>query len=502
MNFVDSLLNRFTMYKVVMYGLFLLALYSLFLSFLGQLSFNPLELTVTFLVLIFTCYYSNLLFAKLFKVFPNSESSIITGTILFFLLWPSYLPKDIVLMLAASVIAMGSKYLVNFKGKHLFNPAAFAAIALLFFNSGAVWWVATLPMLPAVLLIGLLIVRKIRRFTLFLTFLAVSTSTILLFTLSQGRNVPEHLNLFLVSFPVLFFATVMLTEPATTPPSKKLQMIYASIVGFLFSLQTPIGPVYPSPEAALLVGNIFSFVVSPKYKFKLKLIEKIEIAKDTIELVLEKPNGFKFLSGQFFEWTIPMTKADLRGNRRYFTISSSPTEDKIRLGIKINNPSSSFKKHLQALKKGDILTAGNLSGDFTLKNQKKNLVFIAGGIGITPFRSLIKNLLDERDERKITLFYSNKTAEEIAYQDLLGEASQKIDLKVVYVLTEEKEIPKNFNGEKGRISEQILKKYIKNLGDCDYYLSGPIAMVNGYKKLLLSLGVRRNSIYTDYFPGF
>ncbi len=503
MNPIDNFLNRFTMYRVVEYGLLTLTCYSFILSLLSSISFNPLELFTTLASLTFACYFSNLLFGKLFKVPINAESSIITALILFFLLWPSSQIESVLLFLAAGLIAMASKYIIAFRGKHIFNPAAVAVFLLMFLNNGAIWWIATPFMLPAVLVVGLLIVRKIRRFTMFFTFLTVSLLTFLGFVALNGKDPIDELKIFYFSFPVVFLGTVMLTEPLTTPPTKKLQIIYAAIVGVIFSLQTPLGHFYPTPEVAILVGNLFSFAASPKYKLKLKLLNKVEVAKKTLEFSFEKPANFSFSPGQYLEWTLPILRTDGRGNRRYFTIASSPTEDKLRLAVKLNTPSSTFKKFLSNLKDSQFITAGSLAGDFTLKHSKKNnLVFIAGGIGITPFRSIIKELVDNKDTRRVVLFYSNKTSEEIAYQEFLGDASQRINLEVVYVLTETENIPSNFRGEKGRITSQMLSKYIKNTADCDYFLSGPISMVNGYKSLLKSMNANGKNIFTDYFPGF
>lgn len=503
MNFFDNLLNRFTMYRVVLYCLIVMVTYSFILSMLGVLSFSLIELTFTLLTLTIACFLSNLAFGQLFKTPVNSESFLITAIILFFLLWPSSKLESVYLFFITGIIAMASKYLIAFKGKHIFNPAAVAAFFLMFVKSGAIWWVATPLMLPIVLIVGALIVKKIRRFTMFFTFLAVSAFTFIVLATFNGKNLIDEVKLFFLSFPVIFLGTIMLTEPLTTPPTKKLQVLYASIVGVIFSLQAPIGNFYPTPEFALMIGNVFSFVTSPKYRLKLKLLEKAEIAKDTIELVFERPKNFTFKAGQYMEWTIPIFKTDGRGNRRYFTIASSPNENVISLGVKLNNPSSSFKKYLKSMSKNSLITAGSLSGDFTLDHaNKKTLVFIAGGIGVTPFKSMLKTLSEENDPREIILFYSNKTYEEIAYQRFLGEISQKINLQVVYVLTEVEKIPQNFRGEKGRIDVTMLKKYIKDFSSADFFLSGPIAMVNNYKKVLKSIGVTNKNIITDYFPGF
>ena len=124
---------------------------------------------------------------------------------------------------------------------------------------------------------------------------------------------------------------------------------------------------------------------------------------------------------------------DSRGNRRYFTISSSPTESEIRIGIKFYQNSSSFKKTLLNLKTGDKVLAGSLSGDFTIANTKeKKFVFVAGGIGITPFRSILKYLIDNNVKKDIILLYSNKLKEEIVYVDVFNSAYRNLGIKTFY----------------------------------------------------------------------
>jgi ferredoxin-NADP reductase len=203
------------------------------------------------------------------------------------------------------------------------------------------------------------------------------------------------------------------------------------------------------------------------------------------------------------EWTLPGTKLDGRGNRRYFTIASSPTEDRLRLGVKFNPNPSQYKQRMQSLKAGDKIIAGQLAGDFILpKDISKKLVFIAGGIGVTPFRSIIQYLMDQKDKRTIALFYANKTAEEIAYKDFFERAETELGIELVYILTEVDKLPEGLKGEVGRINEEILKKHVPDYKERVFYLSGPIGMVNGYKHLLLGLGVSPTQVVTDYFPGF
>jgi ferredoxin-NADP reductase len=399
---------------------------------------------------------------------------------------------------------MASKYLVAHKKKHIFNPAAFGAFLTTVTGVGfASWWVGNPYMFPAVLVAGLLIVRKVRKFSLFLTFLAASLTTMIIFGFINGRDPLDVLRVAFLSYPVVFFASVMLTEPSTLPPTGKLQMAYALLVGLIFGSQYHIGPITSSPETALVIGNVFSYLVSLKEKALLILLDKREIAKGAYEFVFSVRNKFHFNPGQYLEWTLPNVALDARGNRRYFTIASSPTEENIKLGVRFYDNPSKFKSKLISLEKGAKVSAGQLGGDFVLPaDPSKKLVFIAGGIGITPFRSMLKYLLDKNEKRSIVMFCINKTEKEIPYIDILSEAQEKLGIKVVHVLSEEKSLPKNLTGESGHITADVIKKYASDYQERIFYISGSNAVVNAGKRLVTSLGVKFSSIVTDYFPGF
>jgi ferredoxin-NADP reductase len=295
----------------------------------------------------------------------------------------------------------------------------------------------------------------------------------------------------------------MLTEPLTTPPTRKLQILYGLIVGIIFGSNFNLGPIYATPEVALVAGNIFSYLVSPKQKLFLKLKEKVQIAKDTYEFIFIPDKKINFKAGQYLEWTVDQIRTDTRGNRRYFTIASSPTEAEIRLGVRLSPGSSTFKQKLMDLDINEIVIASQLSGDFSLSNKAHGkMVFIAGGIGVTPFRSIVKYMIDKEDKRDVVMFYANKFEDDIAYKSIFDQAESKLKFKCVYVLTEKLHAPKEWNGEIGYLDENMIKKHIPDVKKCKYYLSGPQGMVNAYKELLLRIGVSRMNIITDYFPGF
>ena len=133
----------------------------------------------------------------------------------------------------------------------------------------------------------------------------------------------------------------------------------------------------------------------------------------------------------------------------------------------------------------------------------ERLVFIAGGIGITPFRSHLKYLIDERKSRNITLFYAVSDAKQIVYKDILDEAKE-YGLKVVYVLSPPagEEPPKSWKGEVGFLTAEMIKKHVLDFDRRVYYISGPSGMVQANKTLLHDMGVARDQIRTDYFSGY
>jgi ferredoxin-NADP reductase len=358
-------------------------------------------------------------------------------------------------------------------------------------------------MLPFVAIGGLLVVRKIRRFSLVIGFLLSATITIAGFTLLKGGELLATMESTVIYSPLLFFAFVMLTEPLTTPPSKKLQIIYGVLTGVLFSPQLRVGGFYTTPETALLIGNVFSYFVSPKEKLILKLKEKIQLAPDIFDFVFEKDQSFFFTPGQYLEWTLPHKDTDSRGNRRYFTLASSPTEEDVRIGVKFYENSSSFKKSLSTLTSEHPITAGQLSGDFVIdSNPNKKYVFLAGGIGITPFRSIIKNLLDTNSKRDIVLIYSAKTADQFVYQDIFTAAQEKLGIKTIYDLTHSESAPPNWTGKLGRLTGEMIIANVPDYKQRVFYLSGPHSMVTGFEETLKTIGVSGQKIKTDYFPGF
>lgn len=494
------------MYKLVLYGLTILSLIAILFEFLGILSYSGISLISTLLVLLFSCFIANQLLAMLFKVQTNVESVWISAYILFFVLFPAVTINDYLITAIFGLVAMASKYLLTIDNKHIFNPVAISIFLLgLFGFSAGAWWVGTPALFIPLVVLCFLVLRKLKRFQMFSVFILVSLVSIVLFSYKNIENfslMVDLLKSYYISGPILFFGGIMLTEPLTTPPTKKLQFIYAGITGFLIGAQFQFGILESSPALALVIGNIYSYVVSPRARLVLTLVQKKALTKDVYEFEWKSDKILHFKSGQYLEWTLGHKNPDQRGNRRYFTIASAPTEENLKLGVKFYDNSSSFKKKLVSLEPGNQIIASQLSGEFTLpKERNKKMVFIAGGIGITPFRSMVKNLIDFGDSRDIVIFFSNRTPADIVYKDIFDSA-KGLGVKTIYAVNDLAGTTQTEDMRVGFVDEKMIRTEVPDFAERMFYISGPHGMITAFESTLSKMGVTGSNIKTDFFPGF
>ncbi len=500
---IDYVLDRITMYRLVLYMLLACIGVAVLLAYVHVLPFSPLALLASTAFLLIMCWAMNTVFAFLFHVPTNIESASITALILVLILTPAQSLVTFQLLGWAAILAMASKYLLALNKKHLFNPAAIAVVLTSFvLGESASWWVGTASMVPLVLLGGLLIARKIRQEDVVLSFCSIVLLGTGVFALVQGHSPLTALNQVFVQSPLFFFAFVMLTEPLTAPPTRNLRRLYAVLVGIVFLPQIHVGTLYSTPELALVTGNLFSYLVSPKQKVVLTLKRKIKMSSYILDFVFRPTQKLAYLPGQYMEFTLAHPGTDSRGNRRYFTLASSPTENEVHLGVRFYEEGSSFKHALFRMDKKTPLVAAQIAGDFTLpQDPQQKLAFLAGGIGITPFRSMLKYLLDTQQRRDIVLFYANKTVDEIVYTDVLNAAQAKLGIKTFYTLTDLSAIPRTWTGWGGRINEQMILHAMPDYSERTFYLSGPPEMVNANERVLKNMGVTHTQIKKDFFPG-
>ncbi len=246
----------------------------------------------------------------------------------------------------------------------------------------------------------------------------------------------------------------------------------------------------------LLQFSAFSVIVSSQRKrsspqklerVKAKIISRKEIAKGTYE-VLFSVKEFPFAAGQHIGVHLPkLTHSDVRGNYRVFSIVTSPGDQYI--GIAFRNTRSGFKKTLLEMRLGEKVWLDTATGYFTLPWGKKDLVFVAGGIGITPFMSMIRYASEEKLLHKITLIYSNKNRESAAYLDELRRLTQenkRFYLKEFYDVVE-------FRGAVFGVKSPENKIW---------YIAGPPGLVSVTKSILFDSQVPPGNIVTEEFSGY
>jgi ferredoxin-NADP reductase len=490
LNPIDRLLNRFTMYKVTLFGLFGLWMVAEVLAYTGLIGVSATGMALSLGVLAVTCYAVTAGMAACFKTPFNQESYFITALILTFIVPPIDSLSGLLWVVLCGVIAMASKYLLTWRGSHVFNPAAFGVLVVSIAGVLPVtWWVATPNLLPFTILLALVMLRKQRNFQLFGVF-ALSAVAILLVNgvMFGNQTTVDVLTSALRSWPIIFMGSIMLTEPLTLPAGKQKQLLLAALVGVVFAAQLHAGPVSTTPQFALIVGNLFAVLVAGVYGTMLRLTQLNTIAPGTLELVFSKPTGLHFTPGQYIEMTLPYNTPDLRGNRRTFSIASAPHEDDVRFGVRAYNPGSGFKSRLQKLNIGDGVRIANVKGHFVLPaNARQPLLFIAGGIGITPFRSMIAEMVQQLQHRDIRLLYVAASSEQFVYQDVLTQAAE------YGVITDY--ITPAFDGDE-------LQRRVPDLADRHVYISGPDGMVRHYGELVRALGVPAHQIHKDHFSGY
>ncbi|MET0303883.1 MAG: oxidoreductase, partial [Microbacteriaceae bacterium] len=218
---LDRLLGRVTMYRLVLVWLGLIGVVALGLTLVGDLAFGPLDLLASAAVALTVSYVVNRILARAFGVRPHSESTLITAALLVMIFQPTLDLAGLGALAVASLVAVASKYLIAVRGRHILNPAAFGALFIgLIGLDFSVWWVATPTLLPLVLIAAFTILFRTRRLPLGAVFLVVAAGLIIVRGVVSGQDPVSALTGAFTSYPILFFAGFMLSEPLTLPPRR------------------------------------------------------------------------------------------------------------------------------------------------------------------------------------------------------------------------------------------------------------------------------------------
>lgn len=237
--------------------------------------------------------------------------------------------------------------------------------------------------------------------------------------------------------------------------------------------------------------------------FTVKLLDREEVAENTMAFTFEKPEGFIFKAGQCGDFTLNNpAETDAEGNTRAFSLTSPPYGKELTITTRVRD--TAFKRVLKTLPLGSVLQLVGPSGSFTLHHNKSiPAVFVTGGIGITPVRSIVMQAAQDQLPQQIFLFYSNRKPEEAAFLDQLKSLEHdNPNYYFIPTMTKMAESSKEWDGEQGYIDKKMLQKYIDDLSKPIYYLSGPAAMVTATRSMLNDAGVDDDNIRAEEFPGY
>ena len=220
-------------------------------------------------------------------------------------------------------------------------------------------------------------------------------------------------------------------------------------------------------------------------------------AKNIATFYFKSETPVKYTAGQYIELALPHANADTRGQKRWFTLSSSPTDPLLSITTKFAaEHGSTFKKTLRQLQPGNIVSMLGPMGDFVLpKLVQTPLVFVAGGIGITPFHSMLSWLAASNEDRPITMLYGVNSEDEIIFQETLDKAHQHVTIVVANPSPA-------WGGERGRITAELIMGIGQPSEDSLVYVSGPEPMTESLSKDLVRSGLNKQQLVVDAFPNY
>jgi ferredoxin-NADP reductase len=233
-----------------------------------------------------------------------------------------------------------------------------------------------------------------------------------------------------------------------------------------------------------------------------QLKEKQEIAKGTLLATFDLlGEDVEFKPGQYFFVTLPdVGHQDERGLRRHITVVTSPNEKGV-LGFATRMRDSAFKRSLREVPPGTEVEVEPPKGDFVLPEEtSRPLVFVAGGIGITVFRSMLRYIREEGLPHRVTLIYSNRDQESTAFLDELRELEQENpNFRLVLTMTQDP----SWDGESRKIDAQFFRDYLgEDLNAYTFLVAGPPGMVEGMQEALVETGVEEENVVAQRYSGY
>lgn len=494
------LIDGATMYRVTSVSLAALALVTLIISAVdpSAMLYSALGIALSMAVSIPSGVLFSWVFGKIMRRPAQLESAVITALILGFLMPADLTAQSVITVAFANLVAAGSKWIVTFRARHIFNPAALGAAVVTTLSMltvpvlPAVWWIGAAPAFVPTLLVAVVIAYRLRSIlrTFGVWIVLVGVSMLPLMVAGGISQFGTAAIPVLLSSPLLFLAAVMLTEPLTASSGVKR---YFGIFATAIVLWIPaIFSFYIPTEIAILAGNLVAFAVS----YKQLAIGKIELSRHEMlsptiaRLEFSTTRPVVFAPGQYIELDLPH-KADLRGRRRVFSIANAPGHHHFDVLMRVPERTSSWKQ--AALSHPTQIWATGFGGEFTLPTDaNKPILMVAHGIGITPFMSQIFSYRD----RDIRLIWQVSDPVDLVVPSFPGA-------QVTVILPEVRpeiisRLPASWT-----VSAESLADVLGNQSDLsarEIYASGSPKFLTQTRKALGANGIHK--FHTDAFTGY
>jgi glycine betaine catabolism B len=282
-----------------------------------------------------------------------------------------------------------------------------------------------------------------------------------------------------------------------------------------------VSPEPKSPETTIQKESSNTTAITKEAKKQsgsysgLTLTEKEELEGTDIRTFKFAKNGYpEYKAGQFAFFPLDGINNDSRGPVRHFSLASSPTEDVLIVSTRIRD--SPYKQRLSTIQEGEQVEVSKAQGNFVLHDDySKPAIFLSGGIGVTPFRSMIKYATDKQLPLKITMFDSNRNRDNILFKKEFDDwESINKNLKIIYAISEDhgrqeqqssSSTANDWTGEYGRIDKAMILKYldIDMLNNSIFYICGPPSMLKAMQALLQdNLEIPKERIKVEEFVGY
>lgn len=489
---LDRVAGRVTMYRLVALVLLAIAAAAMVLSLIGALSFPPAGLLVSLVVALIVGCGTNRLFAALRGLRPHAESGVITGLLGFFLFLPLLDAGALLALAAAVTVANLSKYLLVVRGRHVANPIAVGAVAVLLTGlSGATWWVATPVLLPFVVLGGALVLHRAGAWTLALPALVVLIPGSVLRLVGTGSAPGAAIWTAVASYPWLFLAAFMLSEPLTAPPRRWQRVLVSVLVGVLALIPLRFGPLVMAPEVALVLGNLVAFGFGQRRRLRFTLTGRQAHGGGIEDLRFEAEAPLRIRPGQYVELSLPHAGQDGRGARRAFSPAGAPG-GAVRIVTREAQPASSFKRALAQLQPGEAVAGSVVAGDFTPpRDPATPVLWLASGVGVTPFLSMA----EAEPGRDAVLVWRLRQDDDAAWA---ADALRAVRVLVVGPM--DFAVPDGWERLGERLDPDGLRRAVPDLVDRAVYTAGSPVWVAAARRIGREAGARR--VRADRFLGY